>query len=277
VRALTGWALDVITNGVPLDGENPRGQVIAAVRSVMLSAHRADYPWHLMHTLLMDTNDRKLAQQLATGRGGRTIGTRQRTALLKKLWDDTEKVAQARPAWNRDQALDAIEFIRDNWHLTETLPDKWQQVLGVALQLATEYGTTRPAIPSRVVAERTGLPLSTANYVIRQIANDGEWLRLAQKGNRHTRRASLYVLAPSLLNVWGASPPVSNAQPMSNPPMSNVDGDSMSMSITVTGNSQEALRQALQLIAAASPEELQEVVGLSDAPRLRLLAGGASK
>lgn len=276
MRALAGWAVDVITDGVPLDGDNPRAQIITAVRSVMLSAHRAEYPWHLMHTLLMDTQARKLAHQLATGRGGRTISPRQRTALLKRLWDDTAKVAQQRPAWDRDKALEAIEFVRDNWHLTEPLPMKWRQVLDVVLDLATQYGTTRPVVPSRVLAERTGLPLSTANHVLKQIARDGEWLRLAKKGNRHTGRASLYVIAPALLNVWGASPPMSNAQPMSNPPMSNVAEAEMSMSITVSGNSQEALRQALELVAAASPAELVAAVGESDAPRLRLLAGGAA-
>lgn len=276
MRALAGWALDVITDGVPLDGDNPRAQVITAVRSVMLSAHRADYSWHLMQGLLTDTQNRKLAKQLATGRGGREISPRQRTALLKRLWDDTAKVAQERPAWSRNDALDAIEFVRDNWHMTQPLPSKWQQVLAVVLDLATEYATTRPVVPSRVIAERTGLPLSTANHVLKQIANDGEWLRLAKKGNRHTRRASLYVIAPALLNVWGASPPMSNAQPMSNPPMSNVSEAEMNMSITVTGNSQEALKQALALVAAASQEDLVAAVRESDAPRLRLLAGGAS-
>lgn len=42
---LPGWALDLITDGVNLRGVAPkhiRSTVIAAVRRVMLSAHRAD-------------------------------------------------------------------------------------------------------------------------------------------------------------------------------------------------------------------------------------------
>lgn len=274
MTTLSGTFLDLITDGVPHPAD--RSAVITAVRSVMLSAHRAGVPFHQVQNLLTDTRDRRLADQLATGRGGREISPRQRSQLLHDLWEQTSQVAATRPAWDRDAALAAIEHVRHHWSETEALPDRHQAVLNVVLDLATEYGTTRPTVPVREVERRTGIPFQSVSRILRGISAEGTWLRLVKRGNYRTRRASLYTLAPDLIrdftdNVWGASPPESHPQPKSHPPMSH-QGEAMTMSITVTAGNADDLRKALEVLTNAAPEETQLHINETDYPRLRLVA-----
>jgi hypothetical protein len=275
LATLSGTYLDLITDGVPQP--ITRQAVVMAVRRIMLSAHRHELPYHHIQVLLTDTN-RRLPVQIATGRGKRLMNVHQVSSFLKKLWAQTEKLAAERPAWSREDALHAIEFVRDNWLGMESLPQRKQDILDVVLDLATEYGTTRPAVPVREVAKRTGYPFQTVSRLLRQLAADGEWLSLAQQGNYRTRRASLYTIAPPLLrhfneNIWGASPPVSQPPSMSHPSMSQ-GSDSMNMSITVSGSTAEDLRQAIRVLMNANPNEAKELLQDSDLQRLRLLVSG---
>lgn len=256
MAALSGTYLDLITDGLP--DVQSRAEVVMAVRRVMLSAHRCGVPESQVFALLTDTEGRRLAAQIATGRGGRKMTTRQRSKFLRDLWEQTRQVAASRPAWSRDDALAAIEYVRDNWTGTEALPAKHRQVLDVVLDLATEYGTTRPVVPVREVTARTGIPRSTVSRILRELADDGEWLRLVKRGNHHTRRASLYTLAPDLLhaftvNLWGASPPKSHGLPMSHPPMSH-SGDTSPEEFTVESAADEIVN--LQ----GSPKALAEFI-----------------
>jgi hypothetical protein len=275
VATLSGTYLDLITDGVPAPVD--RSKVVMAVRRVMLSAHRHSIRYDKIHGLLTD-DDRVLATQIAIGYGNRRMTASQVNAFLSKVWSQTAKVAAERPAWSRDDALSAIEFVRDNWQGTKALPARKRAVMDVVLDLATEHGTTRPTVPARVVADRTGIPFQTVSRLLRQLANDGEWLGLAQQGNHRTRRASLYNLAPALTrafneNVWGASPPESHPVSTSHPSMSH-GVESMSMSITVAASSAEDLRRAIQVLNNADPEQARLLFGDPDFPRLRLVATG---
>ena len=276
MATISGTYLDLITDGVP----NPfdRSSVVMAVRRVMLSAHRGQVPFQQVQDLLSDTKGRRLAAQIATGRGGRQIARAQRSRFLRDLWAQTGEVASRRPAWNRDTALAAIEHVRDHWAGTESLPKRHQAILNVVLDLATEKGTTRPTVPVREVEKRTGIPYQTVSRILGKIAVEGTWLRLAKRGNHRTGRASLYTLAPDLLrdfddNVWGASPPESHPQPMSHPPMSH-ESEPMSMSITVTALSAEDLRKAIQAFTNPDPKEIQRLFSEPQFPRLRLVESG---
>lgn len=276
MATLSGTYLDLITHGVPHPVD--RSSVVVAIRSVMLSAHRAGVRYSQIQELLTDTRDRQLAVQLATGRGGRQIPSAQRYRLLRKLWDETGEVAATRPPWNREAVLAAIEHVRDHWAGTESLPKRHQAILNVVLDLATEKGTTRPTVPVREVEKRTGIPYQTVSRILGKIAVEGTWLRLAKRGNHRTGRASLYTLAPALLrdfddNVWGALPPESHPQPMSHPPMSH-ESEPMSMSITVTAPSAEDLRKAIQALTNPDPNEMRRLFSESQFPRLRLVESG---
>ena len=276
MATLSGTYLDLITDGVPQPLD--RSSVVTAVRSVMLSAHRAGVPFLQVQDLLIDNKNRRLAAQLATGRGGRLMTLAQRSRFLRDLWRQTGEVAAQRPPWDRDAALAAIEHVRDHWSGTERLPYRHRLILDVVLDLATAYGTTRPAVPVREVEARTGIPFQTVSRILNKIAADGKWLQLAKRGNHRTGRASLYKLAPDLIkdftdNVWGASPPESHPQPMSHPPMSH-ESEPTSMSITLTAPSAEDLRTAIQALTNPDPNEIQRLFNESQFPRLRLVESG---
>jgi hypothetical protein len=248
------------------------------VRAVMMSAHRGGVPYTEVRDLLCDITNRRLAAQLATGRGGRQITITQRSRFLHKLWVQTGDVVAKRPAWDRDAALAAIEHVRDNWSGTDTLPDRHRVILNVVLDLATEYGTTRPTVPVREVERRTGIPFQSVSRILGKIATEGTWLRLAKRGNHRTGRASLYTLAPDLLrdfteNVWGASPPESHPLPMSQLPTSHGD-ELMSMSITVTAANAEDFRKAIQALTNPDPNEARRLFNESKFPHLRLVTSG---
>jgi hypothetical protein len=276
MATLSGTFLDLVTDGVP----NPvdRSSVVIAVRSVMLSAHRGKVPFPQVQDLLSDTENRRLAKQLATGRGGRQMTSAQRSRFLRSLWQQTGEIAAQRPAWDRDVALAAIEHVRDHWAGTEALPSRHKAIVDVALDLATEHGTTRPTVPVREVEKRTGIPYQSVSRILGKISAEGTWLKLAKRGNHRTGRASLYTLAPDLLrdftdNVWGASPPESHPEPMSQPPMSQEE-EPMSMSITVTAANEEDLRRAIQALTNPDPHEARRLISDSAFPLLRLVASG---
>lgn len=276
MATLSGTFLDLITDGVPNSGD--RSSIVMGVRAVMMSAHRGGVPYTQVQDLLCDITNRRLAAQLATGRGGRQMTITQRSRFLHKLWVQTGDVVAKRPAWDRDDALAAIEHVRDNWSGTDTLPDRHRAILNVVLDLATEYGTTRPTVPVREVERRTGIPFQSVSRILGKITTEGTWLRLAKRGNHRTGRASLYTLAPDLLrdfteNVWGASPPESHPLPVSQLPVSHGD-ESMSMSITVTAANAEDLRKAIQALTNPDPNEARRLFNESEFPHLRLVTSG---
>ena len=275
MATLTGTYVDLITDGVPQP--ITRESVVMAVRRIMLSAHRQGLPYHHIQELLTDPN-RRLSVQISTGYGGRSINVNQVSRFLKTQWTQTQKVAAEHTAWGEEGARQALEFIRDNWLGMESLSKRKQDILNTVLDLATEYGTTRPVVPVRVVQDRTGIPFQTVSRLLRELANNGEWISLAQQGNHRTGRASLYNIAPPLVryfneNIWGASPPVSHDQSMSHPSMSQ-ERDSMNMSITVSANTPENLRDAIRILMNANPEDAKKAIHKTDLPRLRLLASG---
>lgn len=211
--------IDLATEGIR-GAALTRSDVVRAVRQVMMSAHRNDWSYADTHALLTDQKRRRLAKQIATGRGDRPISAGMVGKFLAKQWDETAEVVAQRPAWTSDDAIAFVEHVRDTLDRAE-LPEQHRAVMAVVVDLAAQHGTTRPAVPVRTVEERTGLPRSTAHRVLGRLAEDGEWLALAKAGNARTRRANLYNLAPALAGTYaGASPPRSHP-PMSHPPMSH--------------------------------------------------------
>lgn len=146
--------------------------------------------------------------------------------------------------------------------------------MNAVLTLAEQHGSTRVAAPARKVAEMARTSPADAHRVLIRLSGEGKWLRLAKRGNAQTGRANLYNLAPPLLNVWGASPPMSQDPPMSHPPMSHKEGPSP-MSVALTAESPEALVEAIRLLAERSPETARQVLTEANSalPPLRIVGG----
>jgi hypothetical protein len=254
VTALPGKYLDLLTEGVDLS--NGRSAVVIAVRQVMLSAHRAGIAYTDIYVLLTDVEHRKLAHQVAHGKGGRWLPGLQREVFLRKLWEDTGRLVATRPPWSRADALDAVEFVRDNLEGAQMDPLE-RSVMTAVLGLASGYGTTQVAAPVRTIAMMTGLGRMQAHRTLERICKTGEWLRLAKHGNSRTGRANLYNVGPGLLDLWGASPPRSQDPPMSHPPMSHIDGEAeMPAPLTIQPADLKGLLQQLEA-AGVSLGDLQ--------------------
>jgi len=203
--ALPGKYVDLLTDGADLS-RGGRSAVVLAVRQVMLSAHRHGIPFVDVHVLLTDVEHRKHARQVAHGKGGLRLPRRQREEFLRRHWEETALLAQERPSWSREDALDAVEFVRDNLAGAE-MDSRERVVMEAVLQLAAGYGTTQVAAPARVVASRTGLSPMQVHRTLMKLCEDGEWLRLAKRGNAQTRRSNLYNIGPALLDTWGGFAP----------------------------------------------------------------------
>lgn len=240
--------IDLATDGVR-GAELKRVDVVRATRQVMLSAHRAGWSWGEVHALLTDVRNRRLARQISTGHGGRTIAPKMREAFLERHWAETEEVAQRRPAWNRDDVLDFIEEVRQVLAGSD-VAERDRQLVNVAIDLAAQYGTTRPALSVSAVATRLGLDPDLSRDRMRvhralsRLAAEGTWLSLAKRGNRATGRANLYNLAPPLAATYtGATPPMSQPLPMSHAPMSHnrarAEGDDMLATTTIELTTEE--------------------------------------
>lgn len=259
-QALPGWAQDLLTDGVrSTPSPTFRQEITKAMRRVMMSAQRCGWGYSQVHAVLTDSDRHGLARQIATGRKGTRISVRQRSAFIAQHWADTQKVTSERPAWDRDQALHVIQHVRDNWHLTAHLPSDQRAILEVALDLAEGWGTTRVTLPVRYVSERIGKPRSTTGDLLQRMSHDGTWLSKVQSGNYATRRASLYLVAPSLLAslppYGGATPPKSETPPKSDPPKSGKDGALAPHVVSLTAASPEVLTAVIRLLAAETASD----------------------
>lgn len=251
VGTLPGRMLDRATNGEPTGG---RAAIVKAVRTIMLSAHRNDVPFPDVHALLTDASRHKLAAQIVTGKGGRPIPRAQRDKFLREHWESTAELVAATPAWTPGVAAEFVEFVRDQYDGAATLTGDHRAVMGVVIDLAEAYGTTRPAVPVRTVAERTGLSRNRSHRILLALCAVGEWLALAQRGNYRGRRANLYRLAPGLWDIHGGLQHLSPTTHMSHPYVPPEDGAAMPSTLTLT-LSPEDEAAVLDLIAQRRADE----------------------
>lgn len=142
-KPLPGAMIDLATEGVR--NLRSRAEVVTAVRRVMLSACRAGWAWADVHSLLTDTSRRRLAAQIATGRGDRPLSKATLNALLLRWWDEATAYAAQHPAWSRDDALAFLDTVQESLD-GSAVPDLDRQVLQVVLDLARHQ-----VVPRRVV------------------------------------------------------------------------------------------------------------------------------
>lgn len=253
--AIPGTAMDLLTDGVrskPLT----RPDVVKAVRTFMMSAQRAGEAYPTVHAFLTDTRRRRLAEQLATGRGGRPIDRVTVSKFIENHWNETSKVTSKRLPWNHDDVLNIIEEVAEALEGSE-LPKRERSVMEAALTLARQHETTRPALPAREIADMTGLSKSEAYRTLMALAQQGDWLSLALRATPNSGRANLYRLAPAVADTYrGASPPESQHPPMSHPPMSRlvVLGDD---GVELTRLTAEEWAEIIAKRASESPEPVR--------------------
>lgn len=259
--SLPGWAIDLITDGVR-GPSLTRFDVVKATRRVMMSAHRCGWSYPDLHHLLTDTRGRRLAQQIAAGRGGRPMPPGLREEFLRRHWDETRREVETRPKWTGDDVLDFIEEVQTSLDASEMAP-RDRAVLQLVIDLANQNNTQRVALPVRVVADQIGKSPATAQRILSRLAQEGIWLSLAQRGRYDPRgvttgKASLYNLAPALAATYtGATPPMSQAPPMSHPPMSHQEGAAPmpAVALVITDDELEMILRTRKQANPAMPDD----------------------
>ena len=225
--------MDALIEGLP-NTLITRGQIIKELRRIMCSMHHAKWSYANAHNVLTDTTKYRFAKQIATSDKQRTITSNAINKTIRKHWDETTIVVASRPAWSKDEAIEAVEHVTEQFHQSADLPSVQHLVMSHILDLAAEKQTTKVTVPVRVIAERADISRSTAHRTIKELVEAGEWLSLVRRGNYRTRKANVYRIAPKLLNIWGVTPPKSHAY-LSPTNLSPTDeGVEMSNAITLT-------------------------------------------
>jgi len=249
---LPSTAIDLIRDGLTDSASLTRRDVHVAMRTAMILAHRNGVDWPTMHAFLTDKDRNVLARQIATGRRGKAMNQGNVTKILSKAWDDTKQLVDKSPTWTCDDVFNIIEEIQVALE-GSILPERQRKVMEAAIKLGFQKGTTRPTLPARTIAEMTGIPKTSVGRILGRLAEDGDWLRLARRGNAKQGRANIYRLAPAIADTYrAATPPMPHDPPMSHPPMSH---------LSVVGPGGEVLTLSAEKRAA-----IERILAMPDLP-----------
>ena len=229
-RALPGWAIDLITDGVaPRELWKCGNQAVfgALVSTAMSAQHRH---WSIMEweALILDRK-RKLVSQLRRSSGAPDTPARIRQVLLD-AWDRAWANRTNDPAWDADALAREIAERFERAMATvidqsNALSDSDRIALRYAAQEMVSRGITRVALPWREVMKATELPERTTKNALKRLHALGA-LHLAQPGApggpRSKRRlANIYEVAP---NKSRETRPVGQPAAKVGPPPATLNG-----------------------------------------------------
>lgn len=264
-KILPGPIIDLITDGPKIVAN--RGDIVKATRSAMLSMHRRDWSYAQMYALLTDMGKRRLAHLVGHGHGGRPIAAPKVAEFLRKHWDDTARVVATTPVPTAEDIDGFLEYAYEQLERARLSP-RHRAIVEIAIDMAMEYGTTRIALPARVLADRLakyGIPVSHvhAHKWLLAMCRQGEWLELAQRGSSTTRRANLYRVCPAARVTYSGLKHLSNPTHLSNPHLSNPSPEEPAVpaTLTLTLSSEEraaVLRALADLRDASSAQPASE-------------------
>lgn len=200
---LPGWAIDLITDGIPQSELRQRGNpaVIGALVKTAMSAQHRD--WSVMEwETVLTHRGRHLATQLRQGTKPQTPAQTRKS--LQYAWNLAWQNRTTTPPWDSATVhAEVTERVRAARAAagSANLDPADSRVLRFAADEAERRTLTRVALARRTVAEATGLGEKAARNSIRRLTAAG-WLNLAQAGSAsgpkaRTRRANIYELAPN--------------------------------------------------------------------------------
>lgn len=206
-RALPGWAIDLIRDGVPAADLKARGDraVWSALVRTAASAHQRGQDAMEWEYLVLDTRSH-LGQQLRLKDGHRVRKPLTVKKTLANAWDAAVVWCSERePAWTaEDAAREAeeraavlVDLIADP---DTELSDAERSVLDHATAQARAYHRPEVTLPRQRMLEATGLGLTALRTALRRLEASG-LLTLAQPGRRSAPgssrpgRAAVYRLA----------------------------------------------------------------------------------
>lgn len=215
-RALPGWAVDAITDGIP--GRDARKVYGMCVRIAMSAHLRGWTEAQFVNEVAAPTA--RLWAQLMTRRDGRTSSMPAAMKALRKAW--TTGVANAgklEPRTRDEIAVDAVELAyawadrldaaEDGLSATETA------VMRFVVAETERRGMLRVTCPGRVVAEAAGIPHRTAARVLGDLAERGVLVKhsAGRRGEPGKGKSAIY----GLPDPWELAHSKTGSLPMCQP------------------------------------------------------------
>jgi hypothetical protein len=217
-RALPGWAIDLLVDGLP--PYTPATRIWSTVVSIAMSAQARG--WHYQGFIDEVTKEER-----------RTNKARQRRWTKHRLWEQVEAYCTAKqsPRHELDKAwVQAIENRNGDGFRTpedllnnaleaaftweerltvgnDSLSDNEAVVMAYVIEQVLARKMSRVVCPVRVVGEYAGIPIATASDILRRLTDKG-FLNLFSKGVHSADpkrwKASIYYLGdPFTLNEGG--------------------------------------------------------------------------
>ena len=245
-RALPGWAIDLITDGVAphklWHSGNPA--VVGALISTAMSAQHRNWSIMEWEALLLDRK-RLLVTQLRRSSGAPETPARIRQTL-HYAWDRAWANRTSTPAWDRDALTREIEERSDRAmaiaddHI-HTMSDPDRTVLRYAAEQMVTRAMTRVTLPWREVMAATELPERTTKNALKRLAALGA-LELVERGapsgpRSKRRRANVYEVAPNKSRgTRPVGPPAAKVGPppatLNGTPLGSAPSEAVSTSIS---------------------------------------------
>jgi hypothetical protein len=177
-RALgTRW-LDLIRYGRPDLGDRYGRDYNLAVKQALnrtaLAAAQAGYDFARWSYLLTDP-DSRLGEQARRDGNRKHRSTAALLRWLAKVWADAEEYVKHHPLATEEEITAVIAAMRAVAADAETdLTDAERRVLAAACDVATEKGTTRPALPlHNTLVPRTGLTVKRTRTALARLRDRG--------------------------------------------------------------------------------------------------------
>lgn len=187
-RALPGWAVDRIRDGVPPTDLRARGDraVFAALVSTAMSAIQREIAYAEWHGLIIETRS-NLGRQARLSKGRTDIGRDRLARQLRRAW----AAAAANVATSPRLTCSRIKAVSQALLFNIEAADEWtgtaepldRKVYAHALAEAARRGTTSPVLPVREVEQATGVPRSTVYRSLSRLQEAG-LLTLKCRGKR---------------------------------------------------------------------------------------------
>jgi hypothetical protein len=179
-RALPGWCIDAIRDGVKTSDLRRRGDlaVHAAVNRVCLSALNLGWTLPALDALIFALDPKhgygRLGEQLCQ-RHGAPLSRTEGRKRLRRIWDDAQKWLGDQPGWaSAAEAKRRADALLDLAADAEVqLPERERAVLCYAAQVAQELGLCRIALAERQVGAATGLTRTQARHTLQRLDEDG--------------------------------------------------------------------------------------------------------
>ncbi len=276
-RALPGWAVDLIRDGVHPRDLKARGDraVWSALVRTAVSAHQRGQGLLDWESLVNDPRSH-LGAQVRLKDGHRPRKPVAVAKMLSAAWDAAVVWAsEQQPAWDReqtrDEALRRASAMRELVSDADTdLTDAERAVLHYAVTTATAKGMLRVAMPRRALMEATGLGLTALRSTMRRL-EEAELLVLVEAGQpggpgARKRRSNLYGLPAEQPHYLcrGTRPVVPPTQTCGAPAVSGVGAPAQTcgapdptlketnmVTLTLTSADPEALAAAIAALARA--------------------------